>query len=229
MTFALLGISAGLAVVAWARRNHKKARQPVPDLLNLQCLLLGVAVMLTSSAAYGALRLETISQTASLAEIGDTVLANGPADTLVISVSASKLSTSEWVALNVIAAPRSWDIKSRCHAKKVRSLIANQNIGGCAEDPCYYFVVLVKEHCVQLSADVIAPDSSGGVQRTIEVPFSAATYQHIQITASTCRPIMNSAHVGTCGPVGGTSRLDIAIPGPPGTGQAAGRVTTRGT
>ena len=60
----------------------------IPDLLNLQCLLLAIAVALTSTAAYGALRLETISQTSTVAEIGDTLQVTGQNDLLAISVSA---------------------------------------------------------------------------------------------------------------------------------------------
>ncbi len=48
-----------------------------PDLFNLQCLLLAVAVLLTSAAAYGALRMETISQTSPLAQIGETLTSTG--------------------------------------------------------------------------------------------------------------------------------------------------------
>jgi hypothetical protein len=180
-----------------------------PDLLNLQCLLLGAAVMLTSTAAYGALRLETISQAATVAEISDSLRMSGQNDILAISLSASKLSTKEWLGINVIAVPRSWHIASLCRDPRAQQIQVDAT---CAQNPCYYFSAALNKSCIELSEDIISPDASGGVRRTIEIPFSAAKFQHVQITANSCEPLETDVPNGTCEPIGAASRLDIGIP-----------------
>lgn len=234
VTIALLGVSVLLCAAAALFRSPARAQgshwigrrvqRNLQDLLNLQCLLLAVAVMLTSASAYGALRLETISQTSTLAEIGDRLQLNGQAGTLTISVSASKLSTQDWVSVDVAGAPSTWDIVSMCHVPSVVALREkiNQDISvvSCEQDPCFYFARELNRQCVPLSADVIAPDSSGGVQRTLEVPFLASAYQHLQVTAVTCQPLHDHQPSGTCGATGATSRLDIALPLPASGGAA---------
>jgi hypothetical protein len=192
--------------VSWAMHDR------VPDLLNLQCLLLAVAVALTSTAAYGALRLETISQTSTVAEIGDSLQVAGQNDVLAISVSASKLSISEWLGVNVAAVPASWNVSSLCLKPQVKSLAATVGVT-CEQDPCYYFDNALNEQCTELSEDVIPPDASGAVQRVLSIPFSPGSFQHVQVTALTCEPNTDSKEPkGTCAPIGAASRLDIAVP-----------------
>lgn len=192
--------------VNWAMHDR------IPDLLNLQCLLLAIAVALTSTAAYGALRLETISQTSTVAEIGDTLQVTGQNDLLAISVSASKLSTSEWLGVNVAAVPASWNVTVLCLKPQVRSLAATVGVT-CEQDPCYYFDNALNEQCTELSEDVIPPDASGAVPRTLSIPFSPGRFQHVQVTALTCEPNTGiSEPKGTCAPIGAASRLDIAVP-----------------
>ncbi len=185
------------------------------DLFNLQCLLLVVALILTSAAAYGALRMETISQTSPLAQIGDSLTVSGQQDELSISISASKMSDQEWLGLNVQGAPRTWQINAMCGAVK-----ENRGVR-CTQDPCYYFHAQLNEECAELSEDVLPPDSSGGVQRTIVVPFSPRQYQHLNIAAYVCQPATSKkAPPGTCQPLEDVvnSRLDVAIPELPAAG-----------
>jgi hypothetical protein len=209
----------------WLRKRGDAAPVPEPpapkpqpsrwaDLLNLQCVLLGAAVMLTSSAAYGALRVETISQTSTVAEIGDTLLMNGQDDTLSIAVSASKLARLDWLGVNMLAVPRSWKLATLCHSSTVRRLRAKYSVQ-CLQDPCLYATRVHRHpHCKELSEDVIAPDSTGEVRRTIEVSFAAGKFQHVQVTARTCQPPPGKGPRGRCLPTGAVSRLDIAVPAP---------------
>jgi hypothetical protein len=259
----LWGISAVL-LLAWAAiRFHRhrinkdngkdKGTYKFPDLSNLQSLLLLAAILLTSTATYGVMRLEAVSQTSTVAELGDTLQAGGQEDALTVSVSAVKLTTKEWLGVNIMAAPRRWNLQSRCLNKKVIAWQDKYDISiPCQEDPCYYFNHALLGHCRWLSSDVIPPDSSGAVQRTLQVLFSPRRFQHIYVTALTCAPAPPAvgaaskpaagstpqphpsetpkAHgsrkqqkpqgrpAGTCLAAGGSSRLDIAIPGPPHTG-----------
>jgi hypothetical protein len=66
--------------------------------------------------------------------------------------------------------------------------------------------------CKELSEDVLAPDSTGSVQRTIDVVFTARKFQHVQVTAVTCSP-QAALPKGRCLETGSPSRLDIAVPG----------------
>jgi hypothetical protein len=186
------------------------------DLLNLQCLLLAAAVILTSTAAYGAMRVETNSQTSSVAEIGDTLQLSGRNATLAIAVSASKLTMNDWLGVNVEAVPSGWRLRKFCHSRAVSQLRQKFSVQ-CVQDPCLY-AAHVADHarCRELSEDVLAPDSTGSVQRTIDVLFTARKFQHVQVTAVTCSP-QASLPKGRCVETGSPSRLDIAVPGRPAT------------
>ncbi|HCU95284.1 MAG TPA: hypothetical protein DHU96_22270 [Actinobacteria bacterium] len=240
VSVALWVISAALLgwTIATASELRKDRLKKLPDLLNLQSLLLVAAVMLTSTATYGVLRLETISQASTVAEIGDTLQAAGQDDALSISISAAKLSTSEWLGINVMAAPRRWNLKSMCRSRQVRAWKTQHGVAvTCQQDPCYYFgnALPWAGRCTELSEDVIPPDASGGVQRTIQVLLSPRAFQHVQVTAVTCEPppiiavagspplqqastarrkaaVSKIQPKGTCRPAGGESRLDIAVP-----------------
>jgi hypothetical protein len=226
---ASIWVTVGLWVLAaelliWALVRRRQMTHRLPDVLNLQSLLLIAAVMLTSTATYGVLRLETISQTSTVAEIGDSLQVSGHDDTLSISVSAAKLSTQEWLGINIMAAPRRWHLASLCLTRKVIAWKEKHAVAvTCSQDPCYYVDNALPRRCTELSEDVIPPDSAGAVQKSIEVPFSPRAFQHVQVTVVTCEPPPINASgpngqagsiqpKGTCMPTGGSSRLDIAIP-----------------
>lgn len=206
--------AAAALLLGWAVSAHRGGpgglQNSYPDLFNLQCLLLAAALILTSAAAYGALRMETISQNSPLAQVGDSLTINGQQDDLTISISASKLSDQEWLGLDVIGAPRSWHIETMC------GYVAQNRGVRCSQDPCYYFRQLDKE-CIQLSEDILPPGADGTVQRNVVVPFSPRQFQHVQITADVCQPSTSKgAPPGTCQPLKDAvnSRLDVAVPAP---------------
>jgi hypothetical protein len=270
MTFIIGGISAvlfiwALALIFYQRHKGRKGTQRYADLSNLQSLLLFAAILLSSTATYGVMRLEALSQASTVAELGDTLQTGDHEDALAVSVSAVKLTTREWLGINIMAVPRRWNIKSRCLNPKVMAWIDKyQTTVPCLENPCYYFNHALSGHCRWLSSVVIPPDSSGAVNRTLNVLFSPHRFQHIYVTAVTCAPSppiqgtasqpatgntsasptaspppttsKSSKHhrsrkphrspkahtppvqpAGTCLPTGGSSRLDISIPGPPST------------
>jgi len=206
-------VLAGSSVVAHRGDHPAKSgrlQESYSDLFNLQCLLLAAALILTSAAAYGALRMETISQNSPLAQVGDSLTVNGHQDDLTISISASKLSDLEWLGVDVQGAPRPWHIETMCGE-------VSQNRGvRCSQDPCFYFRQLGRE-CTQLSENVLPPGANGTVQRNVVVPFSPQQFQHLQITAAVCQPSTSKrAPPGTCQPLRDAvnSRLDVAVPGP---------------
>lgn len=199
----------GTAPAAAGRGNSSRK---MGDLLNLQCLLLAAAVILTSTAAYGAMRVETNSQTSSVAEIGDTLQLTGHNATLAVAVSASKLTMTDWLGVNVEAVPSGWQLRKFCHSRAVSQLRQNFSVQ-CVQDPCLYAAHVAKHtRCKELSEDVLAPDSTGSVQRTIDVVFTARKFQHVQVTAVTCSP-QAALPKGRCLETGSPSRLDIAVPG----------------
>jgi hypothetical protein len=103
-------------------------------------------------------------------------------------------------------------VSSLCLKPQVKSLAATVGVT-CEQDPCYYFDNALNEQCTELSEDVIPPDASGAVQRTLSIPFSPGSFQHVQVTALTCEPNTDiKAPKGTCAPIGAASRLDIAVP-----------------
>jgi hypothetical protein len=202
---------AGPPAAAAATGRERPSRK-YGDLLNLQCLLLAVAVILTSTAAYGAMRVETNSQTSSVAQIGDTLQVSGQRATLAVAVSASKLTMADWLSVNVLAVPSSWKLSKLCHSTAATRLRTKYSVQ-CVQDPCFYAANVDRHaHCKELSEDVLAPDSAGSVLRTIDVLFAARRFQHVQVTAQTCRPRVGKPQ-GRCQRTGAVSRLEIAVPG----------------
>lgn len=177
-----------------------------------QCVLLIVSILFTSAAAYGALRLESKSQTDAVAEMGDNLQIAGHYDVLSLSISASKLAADDWLGVSVFGVPRGrqWNIDTLCN---LPASVKEENLTGlgCQGDPCHYFAEEQNESCSQISGNVIAPDSSGGVRRTLKVLISAKEFKHVQVLAQACMP--ESLPAGKCGPTGSATRLDISIPG----------------
>jgi hypothetical protein len=179
-----------------------------PELLNLQCLLLVAAVSLTSTAAYGALQIESLSQASvTVPTITDTLHSSGHNYTLSASASVSKLET-QWLGVYVFGVPRSINIVSMCSRPKMQSLESQIGVG-CDQDPCLYLGQQGRP-CTGLAEGIIPPDATGQIDRTIEVPFSDLDYDHIQIRAALCEAEADGN--GLCGPIGPATRLDITIP-----------------
>jgi hypothetical protein len=178
-----------------------------------QCVLLIVSILLTSTAAYGALRLESRSQTDAVAEMGDDLQVSGRYDILSLSISASKLSAADWLGVSVFGVPRGrqWNINVLC---SLPASVKEENDSGlgCQGDPCFYFAQEQNRTCSQISGNVIAPNSAGGVQRTLKVLISAKAFKHVQVLARACMP--ESVPAGKCGPTGSATRLDVSIPEP---------------
>jgi hypothetical protein len=180
----------------------------------LTSVLLIAAILFTSIAAYGALTAETNSQKDAVAEIGDDLQVTSSYDVLTISIAASKLSAQDWLGVSVFGVPRrhGWNIAALCGLKASVNQANNTGLG-CRGDPCYFFLYVKNKSCIQISSNVIAPDASGGVQRTLKVLVSPGSFKFAHILAGVCMPSTKPA--GQCAPTGSSTRLDIAIPGPP--------------
>jgi hypothetical protein len=178
-----------------------------------QCSLLIVSILFTSIAAYGALKTETSSQLDAVAEIGDNIQITGHYDILTLSISASKLSANDWLGVGVSAVPRGkkWNIAALC-ALPASVKYASTSGLGCQGDPCYYFHMIKGNTCTQISGNVIAPNASGGVQRTLKILILPTEFKHVQVLGHTCTPDPKST--GECDPAGSATRLDISIPEP---------------
>ena len=104
-----------LALVARRLKEKplKKEKKEIAwkDFLSLQSVLLLVAVILVSAAAYGGLRLETISQGASYAQISDSIKTMGNENILTVTISASKLTRKQAIDVSVQGVHRGLNLK----------------------------------------------------------------------------------------------------------------------
>jgi hypothetical protein len=204
----ILILVAVLCMIIFPKKEPK-------NLSNLQCALLVVAVIVTSAAAYGGLRLETISQGKSFTQIDDKIQITSKNDILAVTVAASKLSTQQWVSVRILGVHRKgFNIKTACR-KLPANVLSTGNAAGvsCDSDPCYYFSN-GPDRCTTISTEIFPPDSSGTVRQTFTIAFLPTVYQHLQLYAVVCNPTnVGGAPTGACKLSSNpTSRLDQSVP-----------------
>jgi hypothetical protein len=211
-------VVVGLILIIVAILCMATIRRPVwPNLSNLQCIFLVMAIILTSAAAYGGLRLEAISQGNSFVQLGDKIQIMGKSDTLAVSIAASKLSIRQWVSVRILGVPRKGiSIQADCKKvpKKLLNVGAKKAGVNCNTDPCYYFDTGLKRKCTPISSDIFPPDSSGTVRQTFTIAFLPVKYQHLQLYAVVCNPaVVKGIPTGACELSNNpTSRLDQDVP-----------------
>jgi hypothetical protein len=148
-----------------------------------QGLLLFVAIALTATAIYAALRLETGSQLASTAaQLSATVSETSGTASLKVSIDASKLASADRVNVSVTGLENG-KLHKVCY--EVRSLGTLR----CFQAPCYvaYYVNdKPPKGCDSLSSGVYQPNADGSVQQTIVIPFSDLRYQRLELLGEVC-------------------------------------------
>lgn len=175
-------------------------------------ILLTAGVTLIGISAYGAMRLETASQRSASAQVAATLNSSGSA--LTVHMTASKVEGGGYIWISVEGLPAKPPINDAC-AGIDSTLAANQ--ATCEQDPCGPH--RLQGTCVYLMDGSIAPDASGAVDNTINLPITPGEFQAIDIRASVCTssscggPIQNIDPIPTEG-----SRVDVLIPAPASTG-----------
>lgn len=159
------------------------APDPSESKVGTQGLLLFVAIALTATAIYAALRLETGSQLASTAaQLSATVSETSGTASLKVSIDASKLASADRVNVSVTGL-ESGKLHKVCY--EVRSLGTLR----CFQAPCYvaYYVNDKSPNgCDSLSSGVYQPNADGLVQQTLVVPFSDLRYQRLELLGEVC-------------------------------------------
>jgi hypothetical protein len=168
-----------------------------------------VSLLFTSLGIYMALRVEARSQIstgaslqATLADASATNSSPGD-DTLVITISSSKLPTEDYVAVLVTGLPRAIAPKEAC--MKVKDIPTQEP---CVREPCSYESIHMM--CDSIASWVDPPDATGDVNRQIKLPLQPAIYGRIHIQDTVCeRATRTSACDFSLAP---SSHLDLAVP-----------------
>jgi hypothetical protein len=202
-TFVALGI-ATLVGSFWARRMTAApggARSIPPTIIFLM-----ISVTLIAISAYGVMRLETASQRSGSAQVAATLNSSGSA--LTVHVTASKVEGGGYIWIAVEGLPASPPIATAC-AGIDSTLSPNQ--ATCEEDPCGPH--RLQADCMWLMDGSIAPDASGDVDETVNLPIQPGEFQDLDIRASVCTssscggPNLSTEPIPTEG-----SRVDLLIP-----------------
>jgi hypothetical protein len=215
---AALFCVAGLLVLGWywlPARSRPPAvagivtappRKSVPRLpLTVVFLLAGVTLI--SMSAYGAMRLETASQRSSSAQVAAAL--NDSDSAITVHVTASKVVGGGYIWISVQGLPATPELAKACKGID-KNLMSDQ--ATCEEDPCG--PGRLQSRCVWLMNGSVAPDASGDVNDTMDIPIKPGQFQDLDIRASICT---SSACGGTVNvgqeplPTEG-SRVDVLIP-----------------
>ena len=171
----------------------------------LTVVLLLAGVTLISMSAYGAMRLETASQRSSSAQVAATL--NGTDTAITVHVTASKVVGGGYIWIAVQGLPASPPLSVACEGIKLRPELAT-----CVQDPCG--PNRLQHSCVWLMNGSVAPDATGDVNDTMDIPIKPGEFQDLDIRASVCT---SSACGGAANltdeplPTEG-SRVDVLIP-----------------
>ena len=158
-------------VTAWGRKS-------VPRLpLTVVFLLAGVTLI--SMSAYGAMRLETASQRSSSAQVAATL--NDTDSAITVHVTASKVVGGGYIWISVQGLPASPELAVACKGVD-KNLQPDQ--ATCEEDPCG--PKRLQSSCVWLMNGSVAPDASGDVNDTMDIPIEPGQFQDLDIRASVC-------------------------------------------
>lgn len=169
-------------------------------------IFLMVGVTLIALSAYGAMRLETASQRSSSAQVAATL--NGSGSALTVHVTASKVEGGGYIWIAVEGLPADPPMAIACDGID-STLLPNQ--ATCEEDPCG--PNRLQASCVWLMDGSIAPDASGDVDDTVNLPIPPGKFQDLDIRASVCvssscgGPNPSTEPIPTEG-----SRVDVLIP-----------------
>jgi hypothetical protein len=203
-TFGALGIAV-LGGSFWVKAKRSTARGGGHG-IRPTIIFLMVGVTLIALSAYGAMRLETASQRSSSAQVAATL--NGSGSALTVHVTASKVEGGGYIWIAVEGLPADPPMAIACDGID-STLLPNQ--ATCEEDPCG--PNRLQASCVWLMDGSIAPDASGDVDDTVNLPIPPGKFQDLDIRASVCvssscgGPNPSTEPIPTEG-----SRVDVLIP-----------------
>ncbi len=165
-----------------------------------------VSILFLTVAAYGALRLESASQSSPFAQLdGSVTTVNGNSAVLSVSVASAKVPAPDRVDITVTGLPRMVNVEKICN--EIKTPLDNFS---CVADPCSY----VPSACNSLVGWTVPPNATGAVQENLILPFSPSYYQRLHIEDQLCERA-SATKLCASVPPGGT-HLDIAIPAPSG-------------
>ena len=195
------------SVVA-GRSSTKRLGHFVP----LSFVLLIFALVFVSMATYTALRLESVSQQTSVAEIATSLTMQGQSQSVVkMTISAARILEQDYVYVRVFGLPRSVPLGS-CSSQVPHP----SGQATCLEAPCSYL-----DSCDLIGAWKTGSDFNGTIDRTIAFPVSSETYQRVHIEAEICGPVSPEIRVSEATRVRsrtGTTTTTVSPPSPDATG-----------
>ncbi len=162
------------------------------------------SVLFLAIAAYGALRLESASQSSPFSQLdGSVTVASNRSALLSLSVASAKVPAPDRVDVTVTGLPRTVKIPVLC--KGIKTPLYSFS---CAADPCSYKPLA----CDSLVGWTVPPNAAGAVQETLSLPFSPSAYQRLHIEDQMCQRASAATHCANS-PPGGT-HLDVEVPAP---------------
>jgi len=220
LVVGLLAIAAGgIMLHQWKRIAWAKIPRP-----SLQLAVLIVAVFLTATATYGAMRIETRSQLTHSVEVGSVIKSDGTNLSISLTIHASKLPSADYVGYTVLGLPSSVALKGECttantrmdkawsnqsHYQKMHRLAVTPfpvNEAPCSADPCDFYQYDPALACATISGGTISPNATGGVDEQLEVPLKEDQYQIVDVRSRYCLP------TGCLSTNSGGTRQDFIMP-----------------
>lgn len=162
-----------------------------------QATVLLMALTLSTTAIFGALRLEVRSQysTTSAQLTGSYKSAEG-VHSLSLSVRAEKLRAGDDVALGIYGLPRQSAPDKECADPKANRLLGELSRivdlqerelkrpayeDTCEQQPCQHLT-----KCEFVAGAQLNPDAFGKIQNAVDFPVDPEKYQHLAVTAALC-------------------------------------------
>jgi hypothetical protein len=170
----------GYLKIPWRKKPLGSARESG---VSAQGLLVFVAIALTATSVYAALRLETRSQLASTAaQLSATVDETSGTASLDVSIQASKMASADRVNVSITGLERDARVGKLC--QNVRAIGTLR----CFLAPCYvtHFRRPVSPGCDSLSSGIYQPNADGSVSQKLVIPFSDIRYQRLELLGEVC-------------------------------------------
>jgi len=168
-------------------------------------LLILASVVLTATAAYGAVRLESKSQLSFSSQVGANFSTSGPLTTVSIHIAATKIPQADWIYVYIFAVP----VKGINLMHMCKSGHPAANVNHCITDPCGTYFGNQLDVCNVLLNGTIVPNASGDVDETLSVPLLTAKFQVVDVRAAVCSSNTNERCEANL--TGQNSRLDWII------------------
>jgi hypothetical protein len=167
-----------------------------------QGLLVVAAILLSVSATYTGLRLETFSQQdATAIQLGPIVTENGTTAQLNLHIGATRLRAFDRARVTVWGLLRGTDLTTFCtmYNHKLEENLHVKASGlrafpPCSDNPCYEAIYLAGDGsgdpvpgCENLSIGTYLPDAAGSITQELALPTSADRYQRLEVIGQLCR------------------------------------------